>query len=30
MYLGINGKLFMAVVMYPHLTYNMIIQSGYT
>lgn len=23
MYLGINGKLYMAVVMYPHLTCNM-------
>jgi len=28
MYLGINGILYMAVVTYPHLTYNMVIQSG--
>jgi len=29
MYLGINGKLYMAVVIYPHFTYNSIIQSRY-
>ena len=28
MYLGINEKLYVAVVTYLQLTYNMIIQSG--